>query len=161
MEKKPQAAPAGTVKKILDEDEDKVVSAEEIARIFRIYLGRPASDEENARFEGIKESEWKILEKYVQKEKDLMDTQEKAVTDATKNQLDHATKQQKVLGDQHIDAMKNMNPMAPNPMASGGMMPPMAPLPPSAPNQTPPASSTGGTDYVGDGGKNFLVTFQD
>lgn len=160
MENKSQEAKTGTVKKILDEDEDQVVGAEEIARIFRIYLGRPATDEENARFEGIRESEWKILENYVKKEKDKLDTGEKAVFEDQKNRLDLAGKEQKLLGKQYIDAKKNMNPMMPNPMQSGGMMPPITPVPESVPNQTPPPSSTGGADYIRDG-KNFLVTFQD
>lgn len=160
MENKSQKPEAGTVKKILEEDEDKVVGAEEIARIFRIYLGREATEDENARFEGIRESEWKILEKYVKKLADIDETDENARIETTKNAQDFAIKDAKITGKNILEnkkmamSMPGMTPMANSPVPM-----PMDPgiMTPAGAGQEMPEE--GGQEYLQDGEK-FLVQFK-
>ena len=151
-----------SVKKVLDEDEDKIVSVEEIARIFRIYLGRPATEEENSRFEGIKESEWKILQKYVERQQDIVETQEKGQFESSKNAQDFAVKDAKITGKNILDTKKMASTMPGTmPMATSPAPMPMMPQDPNA--MSAPATEEmppeGGQEYLQDG-DNFLIKFK-
>lgn len=155
--------PKESVKQILAEDEDKTVDAGEIERIFRIYLGRPATEDETARFEGLRESEWKILQKYVEKQADIAETDEKNRIESTKNAQDFAVKDAKITGNKILEAKKAVPGGMPTGMTPGpGMVAPSTTFPaqpnPEMPSTTGPAE-TGGQKYLQDG-ENFLVQFK-
>lgn len=103
------------VKKILDEDEDLIVGQEEIDRIFRIYLNRIPTEEEVNRFEGIKESEFKVLEDYVNSQKETIKNEEKVLGDSAKIKGDLANKEMKMKGQNNLEMMKAGMPPMPIP----------------------------------------------
>ena len=158
------------VKQILEEDKDNIVDQTEIERIFRIHLNRLPTEQEIARFEGIKESEWKIIEDYIKKEEneislgaDKLLNEEKGQIDAMKISGDLANKEMKIKGDQSLDTLKNI-------AAVPGMAGPIAGMPSVVPpmSRRPMMNGQGGcgpksgpnTKYIKDG-KNFLVQFKD
>lgn len=120
------------VDKILAEDKDLIIDPSEIARIFKLYIGRTATPEENDRFTGMKESEHKILIDYLNQQRDkeklqLDATKEEeklqmvANQDEMKNQLntnkvknDLSVKGMKAIGNKNIDMMRG-KPIAPMP----------------------------------------------
>jgi hypothetical protein len=162
------------VKKILNEDKDNVVDRMEIERIFRIHLDRIPSEEEIARFEGIKESEWKIIEDYIKIEEnknslesDKLLNEEKGQIDAMKIGGDLANKEMKIKGDQGLDSLKNVAaiPGMAGPMAGmPSIVPPVPERPvmsgmggPGPGNASPPAKNN---KYIRDG-RFVLVKFED
>ena len=157
------------IKKVLQEDKDLTVDVEEINRIFRIFLDRIPTEQEITRFEGIRESEWKIIESYIKEEEDRnsMDrdkslNEERNQMDAMKIGGDLANKEMKIKGGQNLDSLKEM-------AATPGMAGPMAGMPSVVPPmpQRPMIDGQGGcgskaspnTKYIQDG-KNFLVRFE-
>lgn len=157
------------IKQILEEDKDNIVDQIEIERIFRIHLDRFPTEQEIARFEGIKESEWKVIENYIKSEEDKNSlesdkflNEEKSQMDAMKIGGDLANKEMKVKGDQSLDALKNI-------AAVPGMAGPIAGMPSVVPPtpRRPMMDGQGGcgpksgpnTKYIKDG-KNFLIRFE-
>jgi hypothetical protein len=158
-----------SVQGILDEDKDKIVSQQEIERIFRIHLDRIPTEQEISRFNGIKESEWKVIENYIKAEEDRnsfeadkLFNEEKGQADAMKIGGDLANKEMKVKGDQSLDALKNI-------AAVPGMAGPIAGMPSVVPPmpRRPMMDGQGGCGpksgpsqkYIKDG-KNFLIRFE-
>lgn len=94
------------VKRILDEDENKTIDQLEIDRVFRIHLGRIPTEEEITRFEGIKESEFKILEDYVNSQSETIKNEEKVLGDSAKIKGDLANKEMKMKGQNNLEMMK-------------------------------------------------------
>jgi len=111
--------------KIVQEDEDLIVSAEEIQRIVMLYLGREPTEEEINRFEGMKESELKILTDYLNEQKDASQNEAKVLGDANKIQGDLANKEMKIQGDNALQQMKQLGAVPPG----GQPLPEMATAP--------------------------------
>lgn len=103
------------VKNILDEDKNNTIDQHEIDRVFRIHLGRIPTEEEINRFEGIKESEFKILEDYVNSQKETIKNEEKALGDSAKIKGDLANKEMKIKGQDSLEMMKAGMPPMPIP----------------------------------------------
>ena len=120
-------------KEILKEDEDLVVGVDEIQRIVMLYLGRESTPEEIQRFEGIHESEIKIMTDYLSEEKTKVSDETKNLGDANKIQGDLANKEMKIQGDNALQQMKQLGAVPPMPMAGG--MPPEGAMP--VPGQPP------------------------
>ena len=171
MEEANKGTEKQSIQGILDEDTDEVVDQQEIERIFRIHLDRQATPEEIARFDGIKESEWKIIEAYIKEEEnkvlmgqEVSSNEEKSQIDAMKIGGDLANKEMKIKGDQNLDTLKNMaaTPGMAGPMANmPSVVPPMPERPVMGGVSGPgPQQMNPNTKYVKDG-KNFLVQFKD
>ena len=159
-----------SVQGILNEDKDDVVGQHEIDRIFRIYLDRVPTEQEIARFDGIKESEFKVIENYIKEEEDRNSlnrdkslNEEKGQMDAMKIQGDLANKEMKIKGGQGLDALKGMAtvPGMAGPVAG---MPSVVPPVPQRPmtegqGQSPQSPPAENQRFLQDG-KNFLVKFK-
>lgn len=108
------------VDKILAEDEDQTMNPEEISRIFKLYIGQPATPEEEERFTGMLESEKKVLIDYLNQRRD----EAKGLTNENKVKQELALKGMKAMGENNIAAMKG-KPVIP---AAPMMMPGQAPM---------------------------------
>lgn len=142
------------VKKILDEDENKTIDQHEIDRVFRIHLGRIPTEEEVARFEGIKESESKTLEDYVSSQEETIKNEEKVLGDSAKVKGDLANKEMKMKGQNNLEMMKAGMPPVPIPENVG------LPKAGGVSEQSMLAGRTGAPQSRAiQDGKNFLVKF--
>lgn len=160
-----------SVQEILREDKDNVVNQQEIDRIFRIHLNRVPTEQEVTRFDGMKESEWKVIETYIKEEEDRNSmerdkslNEEKGQMDAMKIGGDLANKEMKIKGDQSLGALKEI-------AAVPGMAGPVAGMPSVVPPmpQRPMMGGQGqgvqgqpaGNQKFYQDGENFLVQFKD
>ncbi|MCK5138417.1 MAG: hypothetical protein KAJ30_00770 [Candidatus Heimdallarchaeota archaeon] len=160
-----------SVKGILDEDVDNVVDQSEIDRIFRIHLDRVPTPEEISRFDGIKESEFKVIEEYIKSEEaenslesEKVINEEKSNVDAMKIGGDLANKEMKIKGGQNLDMLKDMAAIPGMAGPAAGMpsvVPPMPQRPPMGGVSGPGPQQAGpNAKYIKDG-KKFLVQFKD
>ena len=107
------------VDKILAEDEDNEISPEELARIFKLYIGQLATPEENDRFSGMLESEKKILIDYLNQRRD----EAKGLTNENKVKQELSLKGMKAMGENNIAMMKGKPVMPAAPMMMQGQPP--------------------------------------
>jgi len=148
------------VKKILDEDKNKIIDEFEIRRIIKLYIGRSPSDDEISRFSGMKESERKILVDYVETERTSQKDQNELGIKGNKIQGDLMLKGMKTMGNNNLEAMKMGQPPMQTPAGMGqpssnmGMgANPMQPQPAS------PSPQSGGSRFVPEG-RFSLVQFR-
>lgn len=162
------------VDKILAEDQDSTMNPSEITRIIRLYLGREATPDETSRFNGMMESEKKILIDYVNSERNTRkaqsDTEAKTAKMQSENEMKNAkiqsdtemktakvqgdlmTKGMKTMGENTLNMMKNPPMPATGPMGMGAQAPMASPM-----SGVPVAP---GKKYISDG-RFVLVKFQD
>ena len=118
--------------KIVQEDKDEVISVEEIQRIVMLYLNREPNENEVQRFEGMHESELKVLTDYCTEEKTKTQDESKTLGDANKIQGDLANKEMKIQGDNALQQMKQLGALPPGTAGAmpvpvqGQQMPPMS-----------------------------------
>lgn len=144
---------------IIEEDKDLVIGVEEVQRIVMLYLGREALSDELQRFEGMKESELKILTDYLNEEKTKTQDETKIAGDANKIQGDLVNKEMKIQGDNALQQMKQLGAVPPGTMPAQGQ--PLLPQAPMAPTGVPQAPMEAPGKKFAQDGRFFPVRFSE